>query len=56
MTVAANVTVEAKTMKEAKIMAMGSLLQSVSEFDRKIDMVEDITPVKPKVKRGIGSY
>lgn len=56
MTVAVNATIEANSIKEAKMMAIGSLLDSVSEFDRKIDMVEDITPVKPNVKRGIGSY
>lgn len=56
MTVAVNVTIEAKTLKEAKIMAMGAVLDTVSEFDRRIDKVEDITPVQIKPKRGIGSY
>lgn len=56
MTVAVNVTIEAKTLKEAKEAAMGSLLSTVSEFGRKIDTVEDITPVEPKYRKGIGSY
>jgi hypothetical protein len=56
MTVAVNVTIEANTVKEAKITTIDSLLQSVSEFDRQINMVEDITPTKPKVKLGIVSY
>lgn len=56
MTVAVNVTIEANSLKEAKALAMDKLLSNVSEFDRKIDKVEDITPVNTKPRRGIGSY
>ena len=56
MTVSVNVTVEASSLKEAKAIAMGTLLENVSEFDRRIDTIEDITTVERKVKRGISSY
>lgn len=58
MTVAVNVTIEANSLNESKELAMNQPLSNVSEFDRKIDKVEDITPVnnKPKPRRGIGSY
>ena len=56
MTVSVNVTVEASSLTEAKAIAMGTLLKNVSEFDRRIDKIEDITPVERKVKRGISSY
>ena len=57
MTVSINVNVDAKTMKEAKEIALGSLLSNVSEFDRRIDTIEEITLIETmNVKKGIGSY
>ena len=56
MTVSINVTVEAKTLKEAKTMALGSHLSNVSEFDRRIDTIDDITTVETAVRKGVGSY
>ena len=56
LTISVNVTVNASSQKEAKRIAIDTPLDLVSEFDRKVDMIEDITPTVRKVKRGRGSY
>ena len=56
MTVSVNVTVEAESEKHARLIALGSLNKDQSEFDRRVDMVEDITPIERKARKGIGSY
>lgn len=56
MEIAVSTTVRANSQKEARLIALGSLNENQSEFDRRIIRVEDITPVIKKARKGIGSY
>lgn len=56
MEISVNTTVEANSAKEARKIAMGRCYDDLSEFDRRVDMVENITPTKKVVAKGIGSY
>lgn len=56
MEIAVSTTVRANSQKEARLIALGSLNEDQSEFDRRVIRVEDITPVIRKARKGIGSY
>jgi hypothetical protein len=56
MTVSVNVTIEASSQKAARAEALGTFWDRLSEFDRRVDAVEDITPPRKIIRRGIGSY
>lgn len=56
MEIAVSTTVRANSQKEARLIALGSLNEDQSEFDRRVIRVEDITPVIKKARKGIGSY
>lgn len=56
MEIAVSTTVRANSQTEARLIALGSLNENQSEFDRRVIRVEDITPVIKKARKGIGSY
>jgi len=60
MSISVNLTLEADSKKHARLIALGSLASQCSEFDRRVDTVDDITdylsPRKKAPRRGIGSY